>query len=173
MSRSRKKILKYGDRFNIYVSELVDDEILDFINLQSDLTATVMAGIIKLYQENGKVDLVNYLPRTYSINSSIPSLLVNNNKVQHYQPLVQLPIKQQDTPQSAEPIKQQDTPQTTEPSNLQGLVVDEGEKPGETSSGPETTNDIKNSPSAKPAFFNNSGVGDMAAFAMSLNKKKE
>lgn len=78
MARSRKKVLAYGDRFNIYISELIDQELLDFINKQTDLTATIMTGLIKLYQEHGDENLANILPRSYSVHSYIPGS--NNSK---------------------------------------------------------------------------------------------
>jgi hypothetical protein len=75
MARPRAKKLAKGDRLTLYISDLIDEEILDFINNQTELTSTFMMGIIKLYQDNGNVDLADYLPRKYTAKAISPQLL--------------------------------------------------------------------------------------------------
>ncbi|MEX3625051.1 hypothetical protein [Viridibacillus arvi] len=107
MARKRTKKLTNGDFLTIYLNNTVDDEFLDYINKQSDLTGFLIFAAMQLYEQTGNIDVVDMLPRRYSLSSSI---LANNKRnismgaqpVHTYQP-----IQQQAPVQYQEPMQQQ------------------------------------------------------------------
>lgn len=80
---SKKKRTKHiytnGDRLQVYINQKVDSNILDFINKQSDLSSASMMGLVVLYQMYGNVDLDDYLPRSFSPNTIIHNMPLQQN----------------------------------------------------------------------------------------------
>lgn len=77
MSKRRTTKYKHGDRYQVYINRTVDDELLSFINKQSDISGASMLGLILLYQLYGNTDIDDMLPRNYRVNANIPNF--NNN----------------------------------------------------------------------------------------------
>lgn len=77
MSKRRSTKYEHGDRYQVYINRTVDDELLSFINKQSDISGASMLGLILLYQTYGNIDIDDLLPRNYRVNANIPNL--NNN----------------------------------------------------------------------------------------------
>ena len=61
MSKKRKEI-KHGERINIYIKKDVSQEMLDWINNQSDVTSFFLYAALQLYKETGNVDLATVIP---------------------------------------------------------------------------------------------------------------
>lgn len=79
MSKRRTTQYEHGERFQVYINRTVDDELLSFINKQSDISGASMLGLILLYQLYGSNDISDLLPRNYRVNAHIPNF---NNTVQ-------------------------------------------------------------------------------------------
>lgn len=77
MSKRRTTKYEHGDRYQVYINRTVDDELLSFINKQSDISGASMLGLILLYQMYGNTDIDDLLPRNYRVNAHIPNF--NNN----------------------------------------------------------------------------------------------
>ncbi|WEA41712.1 hypothetical protein [Lysinibacillus fusiformis] len=77
MSKRRTTKYEHGDRYQVYINRTVDDELLSFINKQSDISGASMLGLILLYQMYGNTDIDDLLPRNYRVNAYIPNF--NNN----------------------------------------------------------------------------------------------
>ncbi|WDV09189.1 hypothetical protein [Lysinibacillus irui] len=77
MSKRRTTKYEHGDRYQVYINRTVDDELLSFINKQSDISGASMLGLILLYQMYGNTDIDDMLPRNYRVNSNIPNSTIN------------------------------------------------------------------------------------------------
>ncbi|MFJ7982170.1 hypothetical protein ACIQ1D_18070 [Lysinibacillus xylanilyticus] len=77
MSKRRTTKYEHGDRYQVYINRTVDDELLSFINKQSDISGASMLGLILLYQMYGNTDIDDLLPRNYRVNANIPNLNIN------------------------------------------------------------------------------------------------
>ncbi|PIJ98057.1 hypothetical protein [Lysinibacillus sphaericus] len=77
MSKRRTTKYEHGDRYQVYINRTVDDELLSFINKQSDISGASMLGLILLYQMYGNIDIDDMLPRNYRVNSNIPNSTIN------------------------------------------------------------------------------------------------
>jgi len=77
VSKRRTTKYEHGDRYQVYINRTVDDELLSFINKQSDISGASMLGLILLYQMYGNTDIDDLLPRNYRVNAHIPNF--NNN----------------------------------------------------------------------------------------------
>ncbi len=77
MSKRRTTNYEHGDRYQVYINRTVDDELLTFINKQSDISGASMLGLILLYQMYGNTDIDDMLPRNYRVNANIPNLNIN------------------------------------------------------------------------------------------------
>lgn len=73
MSKRRTTKYEHGDRYQVYINRTVDDELLAFINKQSDISGASMLGLILLYQMYGNTDIDDLLPRNYRVNARIPN----------------------------------------------------------------------------------------------------
>lgn len=73
MSKRRTTKYEHGDRYQVYINRTVDDELLTFINKQSDISGASMLGLILLYQMYGNTDIDDLLPRNYRVNARIPN----------------------------------------------------------------------------------------------------
>ncbi|MEK5445163.1 MULTISPECIES: hypothetical protein [Bacillaceae] len=70
MARKRNKIYKPGDRINIYLSQDVTSEFMDWINSQSDLSSFFLYAAQKLYDQTGLIDVSEIIPRKMNFNLS-------------------------------------------------------------------------------------------------------
>ncbi|MFY0519305.1 hypothetical protein ACOMCU_15980 [Lysinibacillus sp. UGB7] len=77
MSKRRTTKYEHGDRYQVYINRTVDDELLSFINKQSDISGASMLGLIVLYQLYGMTDIDDLLPRNYRVNAQVPNFNIN------------------------------------------------------------------------------------------------
>jgi len=77
VSKRRTTNYEHGDRYQVYINRTVDDELLSFINKQSDISGASMLGLILLYQMYGNIDIDDMLPRNYRVNAHIPNSNIN------------------------------------------------------------------------------------------------
>lgn len=66
MGRKRQKVLDVGDRFQTYISSAAHEDLISFINKQSDLSSTVLFGFLVLQAKYGDRDITDFLPRTFN-----------------------------------------------------------------------------------------------------------
>ena len=73
----RRKEYKAGDRVNIYIKRNVSQDMVDWINEQSDITTFFLYAAQQLYEKTGNVDVAEILPRKYdfSLDSAITPAL--------------------------------------------------------------------------------------------------
>lgn len=62
MTKRLGKKYKHGERISLYVSKDVSNEFLDWLNMQSNLTAFFYYSALKLYKETGKIDVATVMP---------------------------------------------------------------------------------------------------------------
>ena len=77
----RRKEYKAGDRVNIYIKRNVSQDMVDWINEQSDITTFFLYAAQQLYEKTGSVDIAEILPRKYDFNLenvNTPTLLSVN-----------------------------------------------------------------------------------------------
>lgn len=77
----KKKVYTNGERLQVYINQKVDQNILDFINKQSDISSAAMLGYVILYQMFGDVDIVDHLPRTFTANTVVPNFTSQGNSL--------------------------------------------------------------------------------------------
>ncbi|MER2005883.1 MAG: hypothetical protein ABS939_00405 [Psychrobacillus sp.] len=83
MSRKRTREYKNGDTLTAYINNTVDENLLDWLNKQSDVTGAIFLALLKLYEETGHIDVVDYIPRRYSVDVPLPNFPgQSNNKSQ-------------------------------------------------------------------------------------------
>ncbi|MFV1456797.1 hypothetical protein [Bacillus mycoides] len=61
-----RKVYKAGDRANVYIKKDIAEEMLDFINNQSDLTMFFLYAAQQLHKQIGHTDVAEILPRKYT-----------------------------------------------------------------------------------------------------------
>lgn len=66
----KRKPLTHGQRANFYLKKDLPEELLDWINVQSDLTLFVLHAIEELYKKTGYVDIGSILPRNHEFELS-------------------------------------------------------------------------------------------------------
>ncbi|MFC5775515.1 hypothetical protein [Ectobacillus antri] len=64
----RTKVYGAGDRLNVYLKQNVSENMLNWINKQSDLTTFFLYAAQQLYEKTGNVDIAEILPRKYDFN---------------------------------------------------------------------------------------------------------
>lgn len=74
MTRKRTREYKNGDTLTAYINNTVDDVLLDWLNKQSDVTGLIFLALLKLYEQTGHIDVVDYIPRRYSLDVPLPNL---------------------------------------------------------------------------------------------------
>lgn len=62
----KKESLEHGKRFSYYFTKDFPQEMLDWLNGQSDRNLAFTYALDRLYQEMGNQDLADVLPRNYS-----------------------------------------------------------------------------------------------------------
>lgn len=135
MSKRRTTKYEHGDRYQVYINRTVDDELLSFINKQSDISGASMLGLILLYQMYGNIDIDDMLPRNYRVNSKIPNSTINvpnsipKNEVRIPETLVVSSDSQNNSTENTE----RDKAPNAEPRSALQVVVDS-----------TTSTDIKN-----------------------------
>lgn|GEM_PF-1825630 len=135
MSKRRTTKYEHGDRYQVYINRTVDDELLSFINKQSDISGASMLGLILLYQMYGNIDIDDMLPRNYRVNSKIPNSTINvpnsipKNEVRIPETLVVSSDSQNNSTENTE----RDKASNAEPRSAFQVVVDS-----------TTSTDIKN-----------------------------
>lgn len=72
MARKRNKTYKQGERINIYLSQDVNQEFIDWINSQSDLSSFFLYAAQKLYDQTGFIDVSEIMPRKINFDISSP-----------------------------------------------------------------------------------------------------
>lgn len=65
-NKRRSKVLGHGDRFQTYIGTAAHEDLISFINKQSDLSSTVLYGFLVLQAKYGDRDIRDYLPRTFN-----------------------------------------------------------------------------------------------------------
>ncbi|MEK4678205.1 hypothetical protein [Bacillus sp. FSL K6-2944] len=63
-----RKVYKAGDRANVYIKKDISQEMLDFINTQSDLTMFFLYAAQQLHKQIGDTDVAEILPRKYTFS---------------------------------------------------------------------------------------------------------
>lgn len=63
-----RKVYKAGDRANVYIKKDISQEMLDFINTQSDLTMFFLYAAQQLHKQIGNTDVAEILPRKYTFS---------------------------------------------------------------------------------------------------------
>lgn len=56
------KKYKHGERISLYVGRDVSEEFLDWMNMQSNLTAFFYYAALQLYKQTGKIDVSTVMP---------------------------------------------------------------------------------------------------------------
>lgn len=59
----KSKIYKHGDRLQVYLSNNLEDDFIDWINKQSDKSNFFLYAAAKLYDEYGPIDMGPEIPR--------------------------------------------------------------------------------------------------------------
>ncbi|PFM75226.1 hypothetical protein COJ46_21990 [Bacillus sp. AFS077874] len=72
MARKRNKTYQQGERINIYLSQDVNQEFIDWINSQSDLSSFFLYAAQKLYDQTGYIDVSEIMPRKINFDISSP-----------------------------------------------------------------------------------------------------
>ncbi|WP_144508764.1 hypothetical protein [Bacillus mycoides] len=77
-----RKVYKAGDRANVYIKKDISQEMLDFINTQSDLTMFFLYAAQQLHKQIGDTDVAEILPRkyTFSLDSEIKPLIIKQDE---------------------------------------------------------------------------------------------
>ncbi|PFK20862.1 hypothetical protein [Bacillus cereus] len=77
-----RKVYKAGDRANVYIKKDISQEMLDFINNQSDLTMFFLYAAQQLHKQIGNTDVAEILPRkyTFSLDSKTKPLTVKQDE---------------------------------------------------------------------------------------------
>lgn len=81
MTRKRTREYKNGDTLTAYINNTVDDVLLDWLNKQSDVTGLIFLALLKLYEQTGHIDVVDYIPRRYSLDVPSPNLPVQKDNL--------------------------------------------------------------------------------------------
>lgn len=68
----KPKNLKHGARIGVHLNKLIDDDFLDFMNTQSNLSGVALLGLLELYRKYGTVDLIDIVPQRFSLESGRP-----------------------------------------------------------------------------------------------------
>lgn len=63
-----RKVYKAGDRANVYIKKDISEEMIDFINKQSDLTMFFLYAAQQLHKQIGDTDVAEILPRKYTFS---------------------------------------------------------------------------------------------------------
>lgn len=74
MAKKVRKIYREGDRTTFYLKKGFPEEMLDWINGQSDIQLLFEYALDHLFQEAGPVDIASILPRTYEIGQQTKSI---------------------------------------------------------------------------------------------------
>lgn len=174
--RDKEKKLEHGARFNVYINKTVDDELLNFINMQSDLTGANMFGLMLLYKEYGMCDMLDYLPRTYKVSNGIQNR-PNINNAPKQNPTRQLETKNV-PPASVADNRSVEAEQASSPPvhfsvDDTSQIVEEIKN---TSNAPSVLTDENNeNETTAPTASGVKGidVSNMARFALGVTKKKQ
>ncbi|WP_059104065.1 hypothetical protein [Shouchella shacheensis] len=70
MPKKQSKIYKSGDRLQVYLSNSISDEFIDWINEQSDKSGFFLYAAAKLYEQTGRMDVSEILPRKLVLKDS-------------------------------------------------------------------------------------------------------
>ncbi|QHZ54173.1 hypothetical protein [Paenibacillus larvae] len=62
MGKKKKKLYCRGDRLNIYLNSDIPDHFLDWINNQSNASATLLYGASLLFKQYGNIDIASVMP---------------------------------------------------------------------------------------------------------------
>ena len=62
MARTRNKEYKQGDRINLYLSQNLPDDFIEWINSQSDLSNFFLFAAQQLYKQTGNIDVAEVMP---------------------------------------------------------------------------------------------------------------
>ncbi|HDX9577645.1 TPA: hypothetical protein ROX88_001142 [Bacillus pseudomycoides] len=84
-----RKVYKAGDRANIYIKKDISEEMLEFINKQSDLTMFFLYAAQQLHKQIGDTDVAEILPRKYTFSLNAET-----------RPLTTIPTKQNEESKS-------------------------------------------------------------------------
>ncbi|MFG6120914.1 hypothetical protein [Thalassobacillus sp. B23F22_16] len=68
MARTRNKEYKQGDRINLYLSQNLPDDFIEWINSQSDLSNFFLFAAQQLYKQTGNIDVAEVMPRKLRFN---------------------------------------------------------------------------------------------------------
>ena len=68
MARTRNKTYKQGDRINLYLSQNLPDDFMEWINNQSDLSNFFLYAAQQLYKQTGNIDVAEVMPRKLRFN---------------------------------------------------------------------------------------------------------
>ncbi|MBJ8055042.1 hypothetical protein JDS87_24625 [Bacillus cereus] len=63
-----RKVYEAGNRVNVYIKKDISQEMLDFINKQSDLTMFFLYAAQQLHKQIGDTDVAEILPRKYTFS---------------------------------------------------------------------------------------------------------
>lgn len=77
MGKKRSKVYAPGQTLTAYINNTVDDEMLEWLNKQTDVTGLIFLGLLNLYKQTGNIDVVDYIPRRYSSDVPLPVFPAN------------------------------------------------------------------------------------------------
>ncbi|KIU09882.1 hypothetical protein SC09_contig10orf00068 [Bacillus subtilis] len=67
MGRRRKNQYEHGDRCQVFLSQNVDQSLINWINKQSEMSGFFLLAAQALYEKIGNVDSLAHLPRYFSL----------------------------------------------------------------------------------------------------------
>ena len=105
------KAYKHGSRLGVHITKLVDEDFLEFLNKQTNISGVALLGLLELYRTYGEVDLIELVPRRFSLNSARPIPLEQRHLMPQQQPQVQPVVMEQQQPQVQPVATEQQQPQ--------------------------------------------------------------
>ncbi|MYL35490.1 hypothetical protein GLW08_20520 [Pontibacillus yanchengensis] len=106
MPRNRKDYER-GSRISVYLNQQVEDDLIQYINQQSDIQAFFLYAAMELYNNYGSGDISQKLPRNFHFTLGETEL--DNNESQEMQkPLVNITNKKESV-EGNSPSSQQNT----------------------------------------------------------------
>lgn len=144
MAKKLRKPVKHGSRITYYVKDEFPQEMLDWMNGQSDLPLLFDYALDRLFQEVGYQDIASLLPRNYQIGKGIQASLkgiraeipvtTNNHVVSSKTEPIQeekqpgIPNKQELT---KKPGKQEQTKKIEQPQRQSSVEKEDSDIPNE------------------------------------------
>lgn len=99
------KKYNHGERLSLYVGRDVSEEFLDWMNMQSNLTAFFYYAALQLYKQTGKIDVATVMPAR--LNYDLASIELNRQQIEPNQ--IHPEVKSTEKIKKEEPNKENNT----------------------------------------------------------------